>query len=170
MHHGTTAHGQLPTAGYDLLTVVTHELGHVLGYDDLDAHDHPNHIMTGLLQPGAGRVGPAAGGRGPQWVAGAERDSAQWIAGAERDSAQWVAGAERDSGSAASFGPAAGGRGPLAGGRGPMVDRVIDDLLRDDLRGRRDAWQRDGDDDFERLLASGSNEHHDETDDFFAQF
>jgi hypothetical protein len=195
MHHGTTAHGQLPTAGYDLLTVVTHELGHVLGYDDLDAHDHPNHIMAGLLQPGAGRVGPAAGGRGPQWVAGAERDSAQWIAGAERDSgsaalfgpaaggrgpqwvagaerdsAQWVAGAERDSGSAASFGPAAGGRGPLAGGRGPMVDRVIDDLLRDDLRGRRDAWQRDGDDDFERLLASGSNEHHDETDDFFAQF
>jgi hypothetical protein len=74
-HQRTTANGQLPTTAYDLLTVLTHELGHVLGHGDLDPHDHPDHIMAGVLQPGAGRVEIAAGGRGPQWVAGAERDS-----------------------------------------------------------------------------------------------
>jgi hypothetical protein len=145
-HQRTTANGQLPTAAYDLLTVLTHELGHVLGHDDLDPHDHPDHIMAGVLQPGAGRVEIAAGGRGPQWVAGAERDS----------------------GSGALFGPAAGGRGPL-GGRGLLVDRVLDDLLRDDLRVSKDAWSRDQDDEFERLLHNQSGDRHEEIDDFFAR-
>jgi hypothetical protein len=64
----TTANCRLPTAAYDLLTAVTHELGHVLGYDDLDPHHHPDHIMAGVLQPGTGRVGIAAGG-GLGWLA-----------------------------------------------------------------------------------------------------
>ncbi|MCL4202554.1 MAG: autotransporter-associated beta strand repeat-containing protein, partial [Pirellulaceae bacterium] len=103
-HQRTTANGQLPTAAYDLLTVLTHELGHMLGYDDLDPLHHSDHIMAGVLQPGTERIGPATGGRGPLWVAGAERDSE----------------------GAALIGPAASGRGPQ------LVDRVIDDLLRDD--------------------------------------
>jgi hypothetical protein len=34
------------TTRMDLLSVVTHELGHLLGYDDLDAAAHPNSTMT----------------------------------------------------------------------------------------------------------------------------
>ncbi|MCL4201913.1 MAG: hypothetical protein KJ000_05420, partial [Pirellulaceae bacterium] len=151
----TTGNGQQPTAAYDLLTVVTHELGHVLGHADLDPHDHPDHLMTSILQPGTARIvpaagghdsglallfGPAAGGRGPQCVANAERDSA----------------------SETLFSPAAGGREPL------WVDRVLDDLLRDDLRVSKDAWQRDDDDELERLLTSRSEQRYDDLDDFFA--
>jgi hypothetical protein len=51
----TTANGQLPAYGYDLLTVLTHELGHVIGYDDLDPLHHSDHIMAGVLQPTSGR-------------------------------------------------------------------------------------------------------------------
>ena len=146
-HQQTTANGQLPTAAYDLLTVLTHELGHVLGYDDLDPLHHSDHIMAGVLQPGTERIGPATGGRGPLWVAGAERDSE----------------------GAALIGPAASGRGPLDG-RGPqLVDRVIDDLLRDDLRVSKDAWQDEQDDDYERLLVGDSGEGYSDIDDFFAQ-
>jgi hypothetical protein len=65
--------------------------------------------------------------------------------------------------------PAAGGRGPLWGGRGVLVDRVIDDLLRDDLRVSRDAWQRDEGDEFERLLTSRAGQGESETDEFFAR-
>ncbi|MCL4207254.1 MAG: autotransporter-associated beta strand repeat-containing protein [Pirellulaceae bacterium] len=159
----TTANGQLPTAAYDLLTVVTHELGHAIGYGDLDPHHHPDDIMSGVLQPGTGRVdiaasvsdsefttlfGPAASGRGPQWVAGAERDS----------------------GITALIGPAAGGRGPLVGGRGPLVvDRVLDELLRDDLRVSDRALGREVDDELELLAIGHNSEQESEIDDFFAQ-
>jgi hypothetical protein len=152
----TTAHGQLPTAGYDLLTVLTHELGHVLGHADLDPQHHPDHLMAAVLQPGTARVeiaddahdselatllGPAASKRGPQWVAGAERDSAD----------------------AALIVPEASGSGAL------VVDRVIDDLLRDDQRVSQDAWQDEEDDDYERLLVGDRGETYDDIDDFFAQ-
>jgi hypothetical protein len=148
-----TPNSQLPTSSYDLLTVVTHELGHVLGYDDLDPDHHSDHIMTGVLQPGVGRVeiaasgrgseladllGPAAGGRGPLWVAGAERDS--------------------ESGTL--LGPATSGRGPL------LVDRAIDDLLRDDLR----AVVADGDADEWLLNRALPADGAEEVDALFAQF
>jgi hypothetical protein len=52
---------------------------------------------------------------------------------------------------------AATGRGPL------LVDRVIDDLLRDDLRVSKDAWQREKDDEFERLLTGRSEQRYEST-------
>jgi hypothetical protein len=40
----------------DLLTVITHELGHVLGLPDLDASTRRNSVMTGTLPLGVGRI------------------------------------------------------------------------------------------------------------------
>ncbi|MCL4200842.1 MAG: hypothetical protein KJ000_00005, partial [Pirellulaceae bacterium] len=152
----TTDNGQQPTAAYDLLTVLTHELGHVLGHADLDPHDHPDHLMASILQPGTGRIvppagghdsglallfNPAAGGRGPQCVANAERGLA----------------------SETLFSPAAGGRGPL------LFDRALDDLLRDDLRVSKDAWRRDEESELELLATGRSSEQEADIDDFFAQ-
>jgi hypothetical protein len=147
-HQRTTANGQLPTAAYDLLTVVTHELGHVLGYDDLDPHHHPDHIMAGVLPPGAVRVEIAAG-RGLGWF---PTEGTALLA------------LERADGES----PAAGGRGPW-GEHGLLVDRVLDDMLRDDLRVSRDAGETDEDDEFEQLLTTRSSERESETDDVFAR-
>ncbi|MCL4207747.1 MAG: hypothetical protein KJ000_35125, partial [Pirellulaceae bacterium] len=116
--------------------------------------------------------GPAASGRGPQWVAGAERDAgitALIGPAAGGRGPLWVAGAERDSGIAAMIGPAAGGRGPL-GGRGALVvDRVLDELLRDDLRVSDRAWSREEDDELELLATGRSSEQQADIDDYFAQ-
>jgi hypothetical protein len=50
---------------YDSLTVLTHEFGHVLGYDDLDPWPESSAIMTGVLPPAARRVPTDEGlGRG----------------------------------------------------------------------------------------------------------
>jgi len=51
----------LPTStslqpGIDLLTVVTHELGHVLGFADLDPNQHRHDVMSASLLPGVRRV------------------------------------------------------------------------------------------------------------------
>jgi hypothetical protein len=145
-----TPNSQFLSSSYDLLTVLTHELGHVLGYDDLDPQQYPNHIMAGVLQPGTSRIAAPAVDSGLTWTFGG--------------SPSLLSLDRADGGS-----PAAGGRGPLLSGRGVLVDRVLDDLLRDDLRVSRDAWQRDEDEDFERLLTGRSSERHDETDDSFAQ-
>jgi autotransporter-associated beta strand protein len=151
----STSEFRPPSFGYDLLTVVTHELGHVLGHGDLDPHDHPDHIMAGVLQPGAGRVEIASGG------------SLGWLAGGE---SPLLALGRADGGRPTDGGrPADGGRGPLGGGRGLLVDRVLDDLLRDDLRVSKDAWSRDEDDEFERLLRQPSGDRQEEIDDFFAR-
>jgi len=40
----------------DLLTTVAHELGHVLGYPDLDASTHQGHVMAATLPSGQHRV------------------------------------------------------------------------------------------------------------------
>jgi Ca2+-binding RTX toxin-like protein len=46
-----------PAAGHmDLLTVVMHELGHVLGFDDVDTAGHPNNLMDDTLDPGVRRL------------------------------------------------------------------------------------------------------------------
>jgi hypothetical protein len=39
----------------DLLTVLTHEMGHVLGLSDLDGQATPDSLMAGTLQPGQRR-------------------------------------------------------------------------------------------------------------------
>jgi uncharacterized membrane protein len=43
-------------AGYDLLTAVTHELGHVLGLEDIDHHQDPRDVMQGVLERGLRRL------------------------------------------------------------------------------------------------------------------
>jgi hypothetical protein len=53
--------GRGGAAGYDLLTVAMHELGHVLGLDDLDPAAAPDDLMAATLPTGARRLpGPAA--------------------------------------------------------------------------------------------------------------
>ena len=44
------------TGRMDLLTVVMHELGHVLGLEDLDEAEHPGALMDGTLEPGIRRL------------------------------------------------------------------------------------------------------------------
>ena len=39
----------------DLLTVVEHELGHVLGLSDIDPSSQPNDLMATTLPPGVRR-------------------------------------------------------------------------------------------------------------------
>lgn len=40
----------------DLLTVVMHELGHVLGLEDLDPYAYAGELMAGTLRPGERRL------------------------------------------------------------------------------------------------------------------
>jgi hypothetical protein len=46
----------LPTTRVDLLTTVIHELGHILGYEDLDPEREPTSVMTAILEPGVRRL------------------------------------------------------------------------------------------------------------------
>jgi hypothetical protein len=46
---------EVPAGMMDLLTVMTHEFGHRLGYDDLDSSANSGHIMAGSLLPGERR-------------------------------------------------------------------------------------------------------------------
>ncbi|MCL4202267.1 MAG: autotransporter-associated beta strand repeat-containing protein [Pirellulaceae bacterium] len=153
-----TANGQLPAMAYDLLTVLTHELGHVLGYEDLDAEESgsifprmgtvryssSDHIMVGVLQPGVSRLALPAGDFAPTWILGAS--SSRLLL-------------DR---------PAASGRG-LLDGRGLAVDRVLEDLLRDDRRGVTDARQDAEQDDWKHLIRSPRDNGRLEVDDFFAR-
>ena len=40
----------------DLLTAVMHELGHVLGHNDLDPSSHHDDLMSATLAPGTRRT------------------------------------------------------------------------------------------------------------------
>jgi subtilisin-like proprotein convertase family protein len=46
--------------GFDLLTVVAHEMGHMLGFGDLDPATHPNDVMAATLEPGTQHLSDAA--------------------------------------------------------------------------------------------------------------
>ena len=46
----------VPERTIDLLTVLTHEMGHVLGLSDLDGQATPDSLMAGTLQPGQRRA------------------------------------------------------------------------------------------------------------------
>jgi fibronectin type 3 domain-containing protein len=142
-----TPNSQLLTSSYDLLTVVTHELGHVLGYGDLDPLYEPNHVMTGLLEPGVRRIALPAGDSGLTWTFG--------------ESSSLLSLDRADGKEPAAIGDRAVQRA--------AVDRVIDDLLQDDLRVSRDAWKDDEDDELELLATGRSSEQQAEIDDFFAQ-
>ena len=41
--------------GYDLFTVVAHEIGHLLGYEDREPHGHLDSVMAATLLPGIER-------------------------------------------------------------------------------------------------------------------
>jgi hypothetical protein len=142
----TTANGQLPAKPYDLLTVVTHELGHVLGYGDLDSLHHPDHIMAGVLQPGERRGVSVPLGMldGP---------AASLLALDELALPRWT---EQSDERAAS----------LTGQRELAVARVLDDLLRDG----RDDWHHDEDDEddqFARLRSGTDQKSRQEIDHYF---
>jgi hypothetical protein len=67
--------GAFGLGGMDLLTVMTHELGHVLGLDDLYGADHADDLMSATLPPGVRRL-PLGIGQPllPGWATGvAER-------------------------------------------------------------------------------------------------
>lgn len=64
---GTAAFGR-----YDLLTVVEHELGHVLGLDDLNTAAVPYDLMAEFLAPGVRRWAGAIGAEG-------QTSSVKWL-------------------------------------------------------------------------------------------
>lgn len=53
----------------DLLTTVVHELGHILGLPDLDPRQHPNNVMSGILELGVRRL-PGLENLTTQWTDG----------------------------------------------------------------------------------------------------
>jgi hypothetical protein len=53
--------GPVPTGAVDLGTVMRHELGHILGYGDLDPTTAGDDIMSGTILPGQRRHVPMAG-------------------------------------------------------------------------------------------------------------
>ena len=55
-HGGLIADEMDAQARFDLLTVVTHELGHALGYDDIDAAADSQLLMSEQLNPGVRRL------------------------------------------------------------------------------------------------------------------
>ena len=85
----TTDNGQRTTDQghrYDLLTAVLHEMGHVLGYEDLDPARSPDALMAGSLQPGERRLpvgqesgirSQASGARGQESDARRTKDEAK---------------------------------------------------------------------------------------------
>jgi hypothetical protein len=65
-HEPFTASGPNPAAGrMDLLTVVMHELGHALGLEHEDPHEHPDALMAETLEAGARRIPTFASARTP---------------------------------------------------------------------------------------------------------
>ena len=101
--------------------------------------------------------------RAPRWVAVKRRSTNVPSSSAHGISSEILVGQREEEGCAGVD------LGIEPGGRGLLVDRVLDDLLRDDLRVGKDAWSRDEDDEFERLLHNRSGDRHDEIDDFFAR-
>ncbi len=53
---GLAATSQAAIGRVDLLSVILHELGHVLGLEDLAADEHQGHVMAETLAPGIRRV------------------------------------------------------------------------------------------------------------------
>lgn len=45
------------TGQYDLMTLVMHEFGHILGLEDLDHESHEHELMTEVIDPGVRRSG-----------------------------------------------------------------------------------------------------------------
>ncbi|MFN5437465.1 MAG: hypothetical protein ACK5ES_23075, partial [Planctomyces sp.] len=57
--------GPVPTGAVDLGTVMRHELGHILGYGDLDPATAGDSIMSGTILPGERRTVSAAAMENP---------------------------------------------------------------------------------------------------------
>jgi hypothetical protein len=53
---GSTSLAGAPASHMDLLTVVSHELGHLLGLDDLDTGEHGHDVMADHLSAGVRRL------------------------------------------------------------------------------------------------------------------
>src|SRR5688572_6318637 len=55
-HTGTASGPADANAGVDLVTVLAHEIGHVLGFGDLDPASFANEVMTNSIEPGVRRA------------------------------------------------------------------------------------------------------------------
>ena len=165
----------------DLLSVITHELGHVLGYADLDSLDHGDHVMAGALPVGLRRV---SGGDAAYLLAPADLTAATYRSAADRLFDQYVLRDPLfDLVSGGGRGGSLGG-GSLGGGNRGSEDRrddhrsaldvvkppVLDSSLESDLRPQSDdrllkrerrLLEQDEDDSHDAYFSELGDEHDD---------